>query len=129
MLLFLEVEICITSVMIGMECLLINWNVSVLITGTCGVWRAKQSTLWFCWKHHPPNTEVNNLLPLNTWLFDCFQVFVDFVCQVYLYELKTLYYWGVMCKFLLCRSVPVGPEQVLLRGAHLRNTQWIFGES
>ena len=27
------------------------------------------------------------------------------------------------------RSVPVGPEQVLLRGAHLRNTQWIFGES
>lgn len=25
------------------------------------------------------------------------------------------------------KSVPVGPEQVLLRGAHLRNTQWIFG--
>ncbi|XP_020607976.1 phospholipid-transporting ATPase IB-like isoform X2 [Orbicella faveolata] len=25
------------------------------------------------------------------------------------------------------KSLPVGPEQVLLRGAHLRNTQWIFG--
>ncbi|KAJ7357638.1 Phospholipid-transporting ATPase IA [Desmophyllum pertusum] len=25
------------------------------------------------------------------------------------------------------KSVPVGPEQILLRGAHLRNTQWIFG--
>lgn len=29
---------------------------------------------------------------------------------------------------VLFRSVPVGPEQMLLRGAHLRNTQWIFGE-
>lgn len=25
------------------------------------------------------------------------------------------------------KSVPLGPDQVLLRGAHLRNTQWIFG--
>ncbi|XP_022807594.1 phospholipid-transporting ATPase IA-like [Stylophora pistillata] len=25
------------------------------------------------------------------------------------------------------KSVPVGPEQILLRGANLRNTQWIFG--
>lgn len=33
-----------------------------------------------------------------------------------------------MYNFSVYRSVPVGPEQVLLRGAHLRNTQWIFGE-
>lgn len=25
------------------------------------------------------------------------------------------------------KSVPVGPEQILLRGANLRNTQWVFG--
>jgi len=27
----------------------------------------------------------------------------------------------------LCRTVPVGPDQLLLRGAMLRNTHWIFG--
>ena len=30
--------------------------------------------------------------------------------------------------FYYFRSVPLGPDQVLLRGAHLRNTQWIFGK-
>lgn len=32
-------------------------------------------------------------------------------------------------KLFLCtrRSIPLGPEQMLLRGAMLRNTQWIYG--
>ena len=30
--------------------------------------------------------------------------------------------------FFFFRSKPVGPEQILLRGANLRNTQWVFGE-
>lgn len=30
---------------------------------------------------------------------------------------------------LRCRTVPVGPDQLLLRGAMLRNTHWIFGIS
>lgn len=29
--------------------------------------------------------------------------------------------------FLLCSPVPVGPDQILLRGAQLRNTQWVLG--
>jgi len=30
---------------------------------------------------------------------------------------------------ICCRTVPVGPDQLLLRGAMLRNTRWIFGIS
>ena len=26
------------------------------------------------------------------------------------------------------RAVPVSPDQLLLRGAQLRNTQWVYGE-
>jgi phospholipid-transporting ATPase len=26
------------------------------------------------------------------------------------------------------RAVPLNPDQLLLRGAQLRNTQWIYGE-
>ena len=33
-----------------------------------------------------------------------------------------------MSPFFFFRSIPVGPEQILLRGANLRNTQWVFGE-
>jgi len=33
-----------------------------------------------------------------------------------------------VCDFL-CRTVPVGPDQLLLRGAMLKNTHWIFGIS
>lgn len=29
--------------------------------------------------------------------------------------------------FLLGSPVPVGPDQILLRGAQLRNTQWVLG--
>lgn len=29
--------------------------------------------------------------------------------------------------FLICSPVPVGPDQILLRGAQLRNTQWVLG--
>ena len=32
------------------------------------------------------------------------------------------------CHLFFFRSKPVGPEQILLRGANLRNTQWVFGE-
>jgi len=28
---------------------------------------------------------------------------------------------------LLCSPVPVGPDQILLRGAQLENTQWVLG--
>lgn len=28
---------------------------------------------------------------------------------------------------MLCSPVPVGPDQILLRGAQLRNTQWVLG--
>ena len=27
-----------------------------------------------------------------------------------------------------CREVPLGPDQLLLRGAKLQNTNWIFGQ-
>ncbi len=33
-----------------------------------------------------------------------------------------------VCLFVCSRSLPVGPDQLLLRGAMLRNTRWIFGE-
>jgi hypothetical protein len=29
---------------------------------------------------------------------------------------------------LFSRAVPLNPDQLLLRGAQLRNTQWIYGE-
>lgn len=33
----------------------------------------------------------------------------------------------VACTFSIYRAIPVGPDQLLLRGAMLRNTKWIFG--
>jgi len=42
----------------------------------------------------------------------------------------TVKFWllTLIC-YLPCRTVPVGPDQLLLRGAMLRNTHWIFGIS
>ena len=30
--------------------------------------------------------------------------------------------------YLYFRAIPLGPDQLLLRGAMLRNTNWIFGK-
>lgn len=40
--------------------------------------------------------------------------------------LEDMYTHIFMCPFI-SRTLPLGPDQMLLRGAMLRNTSWIFG--
>ena len=46
--------------------------------------------------------------------------------SAYSFHLKLSAYM-LLCVFV--RAFPLGPDQVLLRGAMLKNTKWIFGKT